>query len=344
MTNLKSEFVHKLAKEEKQTMKQNAMSLNLTLLYIAGIAVPPSVKPSTFKMTLYKAYVTCCYLVYLPVLSGQILALYHFWGNMDISTNNIFTLLGVFLCFTQATYAIFNSREIVELFHTFQNKVLTKMATVAFREKEKEIFDSATKKARRVTFTIMILMDMMVAVWFPAPFVKHLMEEHKNVTDNEIEDEKKWLNFCYIIWFPTDITVSPYFEIMYVMQCIVFIVGTLYVMAIDMTAAAMMVHISAQFQILYTALEQTDTIFSLAKEKNVGKLQFLKPRAVNMSLKESNELTVTGAGSPAGRGPRECQTTDVTGTLGNTETKNEDLPEVMRYLANFVDYHQAVIE
>ena len=339
--------MHKMAEKETETTNQNAMSLNLKLMYVAAIAVPPSVKANTYKMTAYVVYVICYYAAYFPILLGQILALYHFWGDMDICTNNIFTLLGGIVCYTEATYVRFNSREIVELFQTFQNKVVTKMSTVGFQERKTEIFDSATKKARRMTLIVMIILDVMVAAWIPAPFIKHLTEEHNNVTNNEIDDDKKWLNFCYIIWFPTDITVSPYFEIMYLLQCIVYIFATTYLKAIDITIGAMMVHISAQFEILYTALQDIDMILSVAEEKkkkNTGESRFVEPAVVNMCVEDSDKRLVTGVGTPAERGPQEWKTTYVRGNFGNTDTKNEDLPEPMCYLANFVQYHQAVIE
>jgi hypothetical protein len=346
------------SQEEIETKKEKVMSLNLKLMHIAGIVAPPGVKASSFKMTLYQLYVLCCYLVYIPVLSGQVLALHHFWGNIDITTNNIFTLLGGLTCFIEATYARFNARELQELFETFQNKVVPRMVGAGLKEKKKQIFASATIKARRITLAVMIILDTMVAAWIPAPFIKHLMEEHNNVTNNETEDENKWLNFCYVIWFPTDITVSPYFEIMYLMQCIVYITGTTYVTAIEGSIATMMVHISAQFEILHTALEDMDMIITLReeekkKEKRVGELRFLKPTKLfgrvvnNISLEDPDEPHVIGLGFPAEKIVQECKampTIEAIGDAGEGGTKIKEPSELTCYLANFVQYHQAIIK
>jgi hypothetical protein len=190
----------------------------------------------------------------------------------------------------------------------------------------------------------------MVAAWIPTPFIKRLMEEHNNATNYEIEDDKRWLNFCYIIWFPIDITMSPYFEIMYLIECIVFLTAVTYMKAVDTTVAAMMVHISAQFQILYTALEDMDAIVFLAEEKkNAVELRFLESRklfgrAANMSLKQEPQFI--GLGSPVRQGVREWKASDnvVDTDIEDGGTEKEDLPELTRYLANFVEYHQTVIE
>jgi hypothetical protein len=338
--------MHKKDKDTEME-KQNVMSLNLKLLQISGIVAPTEIKASAFRMTLYKLYIISCYLLYFPVLSGQILALYHFWGDIDVSTNNIFNLLGAFMCFTEATYARFNTREIGELFETFQNKVMSKMSTVGSKEKRNIIFDSAIKKARRITLIVMVTLDVLVIAWVPAPFIKHLMEEHNNATNYETEYEKKWLNFCYIIWFPIDITSSPYFEITYLIQCILFIIATTYLKAVETTVAAMMVHISAQFEILYTVLVDMDATVFLAedKKKNVRELQFSESRklfggAINTSLEDQHQLR--GLGSPVRQGVREWKAIDT--DIEDGVTKKEDLPELARYLANFVEYHQTVIE
>lgn len=343
MTTIDSALMHKTDEEVSKMEKRNVMGLNLKLLQISGIIAPTEIKASSFRMTLYKLYFICCYLIYFPVLLGQVLALYHFWGNIDVTTHCIFNLLGALMCFVEAIYARFNTREIEKLFETFQNQVMPKMSTVGLKEKRNTIFDSANKMARQITLIVMITLDVMVAAWIPTPFIKRLMEEHNNATNYETEDEKKWLNFCYVIWFPIDITKSPYFEIMYLMECIVFLIATTYRKAFDTTVAAMMVHISAQFQILHTALEDMDAIMFPAEEeeKYVRELRFLESRklsgrAANMSL---------GLGSPVRHDVQEWKVCDnVVDTDIEDGGTEKDLPELTRYLANFVEYHQTVIE
>jgi hypothetical protein len=341
-THVKSEFAHELAKEEMETTQKNAMRLNLKLLRIAGIAMPPNLKPNTCRKILNEVQVVCSQALYFPLFLGQVLALYHFWGDLDICTNNIFTFLGAVISYGEGAYAKFFAKEIVELFETFQNKVVTKMTTVGFKDKKKEIFDSATKKARLMTFIMIVTLDIMAVAWIPGPFIRHFMEEHKNVTNSEIDDEKRWLNFCFIIWYPIDITVSPYFEIVYVMQTVIYMIGTTYLKAVDMTVGAMMVHISAQFEILCIALKDIDMIVFSAEEKK--ELRILQPRAVDVSLEDSDELPVTGAGYLGEPDPQECETTHVRGHAGNTEMTNADFSEPTCYLAHLVQYHQAIIE
>jgi hypothetical protein len=343
MPHVNSEFAHELAKEEMKTTQQNAMQLNLKLLRISGIAMPPNAKANISRKILSQVQVVLCAAWYSPVVLGQVLALYRFWGDLDICTNNLFTLLGGTMSFAEGIYARINAREIEELFETFQNKVVTKMTAVGFKDKKREVYDSACKKARLLTIMMVVSLEFMAVSWIPVPFIRHLMEGNNNVTNTEIDEKKKWVNFCYIIWYPTDITASPYFEIVYACQATSYLIGITYMMAVDMTGGAMMVHIAAQFEMLCIDFRNIDMILSAAEEKK-KESRILQQRAVDVCIGDYDELLPTDTGSRVERDPQECDTARVRGHGYDTEMKNEDLSEPKRYLAHFIQYHQAVVQ
>jgi hypothetical protein len=341
--HVKSGIAQELAEEELKTTQQNAMPLNLTLLRIAGIAMLPKGTANACRKMLYKVQVVLFQVLLFPVTMGQFMALYHFWGDLDICTNNLFTLLAAIMTYAEGLYARINAREIKELFETFQNKVVTKMMAVDFKDKKKEIYEAATKKARLMTIIMIITLDFLPLTWIPVPFIRHFMEENKNLTNNEVDDGKKWLNFCFVIWYPIDITVSPYFEVVYLYQAMLYIMGTMYLQAVDLTVGAMMVHIAAQFEILCIDLKNIDKIISVAEEKK-KESRILQKSAVDVRLEDSDKFLVTDAGSPVERDAQVCETARVRGRDGNTEGENEDLSDPTRYLAHFVQYHQTVIQ
>jgi hypothetical protein len=342
-SHVKSETAHELAKEELKTTHQNAMPLNLALLRIAGIARLPKGKANACRKILYKVQVVLFQALLFPVNMGQFMALYHFWGDLDICTNNLFTLLAAIMTYAEGMYARIKAREIEELFETFQTKVVTKMMAVDFKDKKKEIYEAATKRARLMTIIMIIILDFLPLTWIQVPFIRLFMEENNNLTNNEIEDDKKWLNFCFVIWYPIDITVSPYFEIVYLYQAMLYIVGAIYLKAVDLTLGAMMVHIAAQFEILCIDLKNIDMIISVAEEKK-KESRILQKGAVDVCREDSDKLLVTDAGYHAEGDSQVCQTARVRGHDGNTEGKNEDLSDPTCYLAHFVQYHQTVIQ
>ena len=92
-----------------------ALSLNLRLLALAGIIEPPFLSGSLWKRSLFSLYLTTLVLVYMPVLLGELLALYHFWGDLVVITNNVFTLVGNVTFYGEALYIVSRRKDFLLL-------------------------------------------------------------------------------------------------------------------------------------------------------------------------------------------------------------------------------------
>ncbi|KAJ9583890.1 hypothetical protein L9F63_021767 [Diploptera punctata] len=204
--------------------------------------------------------------------------------------------------------------------------VLPKMKTVGLKEKNDEIFARANRKAHKLTWIAMLLIDLMMVTWMPAPFINRILRERKNETQYDIVD-RRWLDFCYVTWFPYDITVSPYYEIIYILQVVIFVVATGYMKSLDLTMISMLVHISAQFEILYTALQDMDAILaSILHKTNNPKLHEDNVIAPLM-LEDVSDFKLM---------PRSSHKEDEL-------TIMEDSPEMRDYFVKFIEYHQSVL-
>ena len=329
-----------------QTSNEKAMALNLKLLKITGIIVPQNFRTSNFKMILHHLCILGTYIIYFPVFVGQILAIYHFWGEIDIFTKTLFNTLGGLMCYIEAMYGKINSKKISDLFLTFENTVLPKMTTVGLQEKNNEIFARAKKKAHKLTWTVMIIIDLMMLFWMPAPLINRLLQSPRNVTtyDYDGNDDKKWLDFCFVTWFPYNITISPYYEVMYVLQVLMFVIATGYMKSLDMTMISMLVHVSAQFEILHTALEDMDSI--LAAESH--KISHVSSSNNNYNLNEPRSYDTNTQDIKICSISEDIH--DSNGTNSETEifprelNIMEDTPEMKRYFVNFIQYHQALLK
>jgi hypothetical protein len=60
-------------------------------------------------------------LVFVPILIGELLALYHFWGDLVVITNNVFTLVGNVTFYGEALYIIGHRREFLMLMEKLQD-------------------------------------------------------------------------------------------------------------------------------------------------------------------------------------------------------------------------------
>jgi hypothetical protein len=97
------------------------LSLNLRLLQISGIVEPPTVSGSTWRKFLFSLYMGTSVLVFTPILFGELLALYHFWGDLVVITNNVFTLVGNITFYGEALYMIIRRREFLMLLKRLQD-------------------------------------------------------------------------------------------------------------------------------------------------------------------------------------------------------------------------------
>jgi hypothetical protein len=57
----------------------------------------------------------------MPILLGELLALYHFWGDLVVITNNVFTLVGNVTFYGEALYIIARRREFLMLVKKLQD-------------------------------------------------------------------------------------------------------------------------------------------------------------------------------------------------------------------------------
>lgn len=97
------------------------LSLNLHLLALSGIVEPPFVSGSLWKKYLFSLYMVTSVLVFIPVLLGELLALYHFWGDLVVITNNVFTLVGNVTFYGEALYIIAHRKEFWMLMKKLQD-------------------------------------------------------------------------------------------------------------------------------------------------------------------------------------------------------------------------------
>ena len=51
----------------------------------------------------------------MPVLLGELLALYHFWGDLVVITNNVFTLVGNVTFYGEALYIVSRRNDFLSL-------------------------------------------------------------------------------------------------------------------------------------------------------------------------------------------------------------------------------------
>lgn len=234
------------------------MGLNLTLLFVAGLLPSPYIASSSWKLRLYRAYPALMLVLYFMVLTAQCLAIYKFWGDLDAITDNAFTMVGVFMCYIQAAYALTNSRKILRLVDTLETKLTPQMEKLASREEQSIMITNTTHKTRMLTWTMFVIVHGMLISWIAMPIIQKYSQVAEEV---DFDPSKPSPYFCFIIWLPFNATHSPIYEIVYTVQTICFLMSCLYFTSMNTVFLTFIIHTATQFKALVMSLQDMDMLF-----------------------------------------------------------------------------------
>ena len=244
--------------------KWDLMGLNLTLLFFAGVLPTPRIASSTWRLRIYRAYPAVMVVLYFMVVIAQCLAVYKFWGDLDVITNNAFTMVGVFMCHIQAVYAVTNGRKILRLVEVLENNLTPQMKTLNSRKEQTTIITTATHQTRLLTWVMFVIVHGMLVTWIAIP----LVHRYSQGTEDAVFDSgTPSPYFCFIIWLPFDATASPIYEIVYSIQTICFLISCLYYTSINTVFMTFIIHTATQFKIVVMSLRDMDKLFPVRNVK-----------------------------------------------------------------------------
>lgn len=196
--------------------------------------------------------------LYFLVLTAQCLAIYKFWGDLDAITDNAFTMVGVFMCYIQAAYAVRNSRKILRLVDTLEMKLTPQMETLASREDQCVMIAEAARKTKLLTWMMFVLVHGMLITWIAMPIIQKYSQANEEADE---DPDKPSPYFCFIIWLPFDATRSPMYEIVYTIQTICFLMACLYYTSMNTVFMTFIIHTATQFKALVMTLQDMDKLF-----------------------------------------------------------------------------------
>lgn len=272
--------------------KWDLMGLNLTLLFFAGVLPTPRVASSSWRLRVYRAYPVVMVALYFMVLTAQCLAVYKFWGDLDAITDNAFTMVGVFMCHIQASYAVTNGRKILRLVEVLENKLTPQMKTLTSRKEQTIIITTTAHQTRLLTWVMFVIVHGMLITWIAIPLVHKYSH---GTEDADFDSGKPSPYFCFIIWLPFKATASPVYEIVYSVQTICFLMSCLYYTSINTVFMTFIIHTATQFKIVVMSLRDLDKLFpvhnvKLEEESQVAPEQVAGGRQEDFGFSKCVEL------------------------------------------------------
>ncbi|KAJ9587565.1 hypothetical protein L9F63_018996 [Diploptera punctata] len=252
--------------------KEDLVTLNLKLLFSAGIIPTPGIAASKWKLRVYRLYPVVMAILYAMVFVAQSMAIYKFWRDLDAITDNAFTMVGVFMCYIMAGYAISHTEPLLRLIQVLETELPNKEAPVL----------EAARKSRLLTMAMFVIVHGMLSTWIAAPITLRYAQD----TEEELDKNKPYPYFCFIIWLPFDASQSPIYEIVYIVQTLCFLMASLYYTSINTLFITFIIHTAAQFRILVASLGQLD-----ANEGDEYFVQCIKHhQAIIKFVKEMNSV------------------------------------------------------
>ncbi|PSN56983.1 Odorant receptor 37 [Blattella germanica] len=329
--------------ETFEDIKKKSLHSNMESLQRIGIIQSPSTKKNPLKKMICNLLTAFTFLIGIPTLIGQILALFHFWDNLFILFSGLFNFVALVLCYILGVHGVIMKDDIMQLFVTFKDELLIKTENVGIKEKTREIFAETSKKAHHMTMYILTILVTLMVLWAPVPFYTHYTED-RNATRSAEEDEARWLHFCFLIWFPVDIRVTPFYEIMYLSQCLIFYVNLSHIHSVGITMASFIVHIGGQFEILSKAIEDMDTFLETTDiQDKMQRNQTMMRKTMKEHAKHSPPHFHIKTGVPKDLNEN-IHALSIYGSDGDKLEFILDYPEQREYILNIVNLHQAVIE
>ncbi|XP_069702881.1 odorant receptor 10-like [Periplaneta americana] len=237
-----------------------SLSLNLRLLELSGIVEPPFVAGHRWRRSLFSLYMATSVLIFVPVLLGELLAFYHFWGDLVVITNNMFTIVGNLTFYGEALYIIARRAEFMRLAGQLQH-MLDNMPRAG--AKQIEIVGAAMRRSRTLTWSMVVAVYMVPFSWSVAPLFSMLLSGDEDVpqeTPLEAEDdvEEFWKSLISIMWLPIDATKSPVKELVYAGQAFVFLITASYYTSVNTVFVSFIVQVTGQFEALLTTISDMD--------------------------------------------------------------------------------------
>ncbi|KAJ9587564.1 hypothetical protein L9F63_018995, partial [Diploptera punctata] len=207
------------------------LKLNVKLLRLAGMLDCQ-----------YTWYPILVYSLYIPVMMSQLYALYQYWGNMDATIENIVLMLCYTLCFGQAAFCLFHRQDIQRIVNYIENKPA------------QDILKKAKVTSDKMGWFLIIISNAVVISWTMTPLISYYTQTAERKIERDPNEPFPY--FCIMMVLPFDVTYSPVYELIYLLQVFIQAMATIYNMAVSAFMVSTIMHTAAYFTALASSFNK----------------------------------------------------------------------------------------
>jgi hypothetical protein len=224
-------------------------------LCVTGLIPNQAVTSNRWRLKLFRWYQNLILCVYVPVMVGQMFAIYHFWGDVDTVTDCAGTFFAFVACFFDYLYLIEHEKGVLHVCELLEGNPYPKVNTPHLVQKYMGIVEGCRREIRIVMRCFWGLATLGAIKWLIFNPVKDLIVERHFLRNRTAgNDEKPDADFVFIIWFPFDATWSPLFEVVYMFQSVLLVMAACHNICANSTFITFMVHAWGKLEIAESTL------------------------------------------------------------------------------------------
>jgi hypothetical protein len=241
--------------QEMDSQKLGLMDVVRLELCVTGLIPTQGIASNRWRLKLFRWYQNLLMCVYVPVMAGQMLAIYHFWGDVDTVTDCAGTFFLFVACFFDYLYLIEHEKSVLHVCELLEGHPIPKVNTPHLVEKYLRIVDGCRREIRLVMRCFWGLAALGGIKWLIYNPVNDLILGRHFSNKSLENDEKPNADFVFIIWFPFDATWSPLFEVIYMFQSVLLLMAACHNICANSTFITFMVHAWGKLEIAESTME-----------------------------------------------------------------------------------------
>jgi len=240
--------------------KLNMFKTNIKLLNISGVIPSENINSSLWKSALFRIFHTLTLLLFISIITIQILAIYHYWGNINLIIDCIGFFAGFLgICFNSFYPKIF-WKNICVVIDTFEKNSIFCSELVRSNPKHMIIMNEALKMAQ-IYMKVNFIFAILNLIFFELPtFVQHLMTSDEEILQEveTVDGFKKY--FIFVMWLPPVVKQKFIIRIMYGLQCIYWWEIHLFAIAYVPLYGALFLYTGTQFKLISSIIREMDEV------------------------------------------------------------------------------------
>ena len=261
-----NQFSSKGEEEESSSHDFRLMRLNRMVLHIAFTVPTEKISSSPLMSGLYYLFTPCVFLLYSLILTAQALGVYQYWGDLDVTMENLFLTTGFVMCYWEGAYMKTKRVQIWRIFDRLDAKPVPDTSDQALRKVHGRIVNEAQSNCKKLSWFIFLSVNVGTLMWAVFPLVSlliHSLSEEKEEEEAAQETVNKPHPYLmYIIWVPYDLTTAHTYALTYLLQVIVYFTASLYTTSSNIVFINLVLHATAKFKVVETSILRMGEIMS----------------------------------------------------------------------------------